>query len=41
MAIRNKSMIYAVVLNLLMAEGMVLSLIAIEKAFFDLIFAFS
>jgi len=40
-AIRNSSMICAVVLSLLIAEGIVLSLIAIENAFLDLILALS
>lgn len=41
MAIRKSTMICADVLSLLIADGIVLSLIAIEKAFFDLIFAFN
>lgn len=40
-AIKKRIIIYAAVLNLLIAGGIVLSLIAIEKAFFDLMLALS
>jgi len=39
-AIKQSRIIYARLLNLFIAGGMVLSLIAMLKAFFDLMFAF-
>ena len=40
MTIRNKRMIYTVIVSFFMDGDIVLSLIAVEKAFFDLMLAF-